>query len=343
MTCQTVTFTAPRTVEIVETAVPRPASGQLLVTTRLSAISPGTEMLIWRGQFPQDTAVDETIEALAGGFSYPLAYGYACVGEVTALGDGVDASWLGQRVFAFNPHQSHFVAQPKQVVVLPDALPWETAVMLPNMETAVSFLMDARPQIGEQVALFGQGVVGLLTTMLLAQMPLSSLVAVDGYPLRRTWAQKLGAAAVVDAAQHDATAQIKAALQQNRSFAGADLTFELSGNPAALDMAIAVTGYSGRVLVGSWYGRKPATLHLGGQFHRSHMRLISSQVSHIAPQWQGRWSKQRRLDVALTMLQRHRPDKLITHRIPIDRAADAYALLDSAPETAVQVILTYHS
>ncbi|GAB4278918.1 MAG: zinc-binding alcohol dehydrogenase [Candidatus Promineifilaceae bacterium] len=329
-------------VEVVETAVPRPAPGQLLVKTHLSAISPGTEMLIWRGQFPQDVAVDETIEALAGGFSYPLVYGYACVGEVTALGDGVDASWLGRRVFAFNPHQSYFAARPEQVVVLPDELPWETAVMLPNMETAVSFLMDARPQIGEQAALFGQGVVGLLTTMLLAQMPMASLVAVDSYPLRRTWAQKMGATAVVDAAHPDAISHIRAALQQNRAFAGADLTFELSGNPAALDMAIAVTGYSGRVLVGSWYGRKPATLHLGGQFHRSHMRLISSQVSHIAPQWQGRWSKRRRLDVALTMLQHHRPDKLITHRLPVTQAADAYALLDNAPETAVQLVLTYH-
>lgn len=338
---QTVTFTAPRAVEIRETAVPQPAANQVLVQTVVSAISPGTEMLVYRGQFPEEMAVDDTIEALEGGFGYPLAYGYACVGRVVALGADIDPIWQDRLVFAFNPHESHFLASSDSLVVVPEGMAPETAVLLPNMETAVSFLMDAQPQIGEQVAVFGQGIVGLLTTTLLAQMPLSSLVAVDGYPLRRDWATKLGATAAVDPVAPAALAQIRAGLQGERPFAGTDLTFELSGNPDALDMAIAATGYSGRVLVGSWYGRKRANLDLGGQFHRSHMRLISSQVSHIAPQWLGRWTKPRRLDVALTMLARHRPDRLITHRIPITDAAAAYERLDEDGGTAVQIILTY--
>jgi threonine dehydrogenase-like Zn-dependent dehydrogenase len=119
------------------------------------------------------------------------------------------------------------------------------------------------------------------------------------------------------------------------------LTYELSGNPAALDQAIAVTGFNGRIVIGSWYGQKRADLNLGGGFHRSRIRLISSQVSSIAPEWGGRWSKGRRLRVAWQMLQHVRPVHLITHRFPLEQASDAYALLDQHPEEAIQVLLTY--
>jgi threonine dehydrogenase-like Zn-dependent dehydrogenase len=121
----------------------------------------------------------------------------------------------------------------------------------------------------------------------------------------------------------------------------ADLTYELSGNPAALDQAIAATGFNGRVVIGSWYGQKQAHLNLGGRFHRSRLHLISSQVSTIAPQWAGRWTKPRRLQVAWQMLQQVRPAPLITHRFPIAEAAAAYALLDRQPQEAMQVLLTY--
>ena len=62
---------------------------------------------------------------------------------------------------------------------MPADLPPQDAVLLPFMETAVSFVMDGQPLIGEQVVVFGQGVIGLLATRLLAEYPLASLVTVD--------------------------------------------------------------------------------------------------------------------------------------------------------------------
>jgi threonine dehydrogenase-like Zn-dependent dehydrogenase len=121
----------------------------------------------------------------------------------------------------------------------------------------------------------------------------------------------------------------------------ADLVYELSGNPAALDQAILASGYAGRVVIGSWYGNKPAALNLGGVFHRSHMRLISSQVSHLNPRWRGRWTKDRRLHTTWQMLHQHDPSQLITHRFSLEDAAAAYQLLDKNAETAVQPILHY--
>jgi threonine dehydrogenase-like Zn-dependent dehydrogenase len=204
----------------------------------------------------------------------------------------------------------------------------ETAVFLPNMETAVSFVMDSQPMIGEQTAVFGQGIVGLLTTSLLAQFPLSRLIALDAYPLRRQWSRQVGADASLDP-----TAPLPAL--------AVDLALELSGNPAALDQAIASVGFNGRVLIGSWYGQKQAHLNLGGKFHRHQIRLISSQVSHIAPQWSGRWDKSRRWQLAAEQLARVQPQRLITHRFHIAQAAQAYQLLDQQPEETIQIILTY--
>ena len=334
-------FIEPHKVKIRESKLEPPGVGQVLVQTVASAISPGTEMLLYRGQMPMGMAVDATIDALSGEFQYPLKYGYAAVGRVIALGDSVPDDWKNRLIFAFNPHESHFVAKPEQLLPVPAGMSPETAVFLPNMETAVSFLMDGQPMIGEQVAVFGQGIVGLLTTALLAQMPLASLVTLDRYVLRREWSMRLGATAALAPSVTDGVTKIKNVLQGERPYCGADLTFELSGNPTALNQAIDVTGYNGRILVGSWYGQKRADLNLGDQFHRSHMQIISSQVSHIAPQWNGRWHKSRRLQMAWQMLAQLRPEQLITHRFPIDQAAQAYQLLDQSPEQAIQVVLTY--
>lgn len=336
----TLYFDAPYTVSVREEACPQPGRDEVLVQTAVSAISAGTELLLYRGQMPPNMAADETITALTGDLAYPLAYGYAAVGQVIARGAAVADDWLGRLVFAFQPHTSHFVARPADLLPLPPGVSPETAVFLPNMETAVSFLMDGRPMIGEQVLVLGQGVVGLLTTGLLARLPLAALLTLDAHPLRRRWSERLGASAALDPAQADSNA-IRHALQGKRPYRGADLVYELSGNPQALQTALDLVGYNGRILIGSWYGQKRANLDLGGPFHRQHVQIASSQVSHIAPQWQGRWDKPRRLQTAWQQLQQQSPAALISHRLPLAQAADAYRRLDQMPETAVQIVFEY--
>ncbi|MCP5094689.1 MAG: zinc-binding alcohol dehydrogenase [Chloroflexi bacterium] len=334
-------FTEPHTVELRTEPISPLSSNQLLIQTIVSAISPGTEMLLYRGQMPMGMATDDTINALDGTLDYPLKYGYAAVGRVIEIGTSVASHWLDKLVFAFNPHESHFIATPEAAIPLPDGMLPETAVFLPNMETAVSFIMDGQPAIGEQVIVFGQGIVGLLTTALLAQFPLARLVTVEQHPLRQSWSQRLGADQCVDPIQTDAMTHMRQALQADSPYAGADLSFELSGNPQALNMAIQVTGVNGRVVIGSWYGSKQANLNLGGHFHRSQMQLISSQVSRIAPRWNGRWRKPRRFQVAQQMLTKINPAQLITHRLPLTDAQVAYQLIDQSPQQVIQLLFDY--
>ncbi len=341
LTCRSLVFTAPHQVDIVESALPPPQAGQVVVETAVSGISAGSELLVYRGQMPRDLAVDDTIAALDGVFAYPVRYGYAAVGYVRDLGAEVDPSWQDRLVFAFQPHASHFVTDVANLRPLPPSLAPEAGVFLPNMETAVSLIMDGSPVVGERVAVVGQGVVGLLVTWLLAHMPLETLVTVDGLALRRRWSQEMGAATTLPPEALDDAVRALAGSSPEAGPDGADLTFELSGNPKALDAAIALTGFGGRIVVGSWYGEKRADVDLGGRFHRAHMRLISSQVSHLGPRWLARWTKPRRLAVAEGLLASCGPERLVTHRFPLESAAAAYALLDQSPGEAVQTVLTY--
>ena len=139
-----------------------------------------------------------------------------------------------------------------------------------------------------------------------------------------------------DPSKKDFHQQAKSILQN-----GADLTFELSGSPSALNDAISLTTFSGRIVIGSWYGQKRAEIDLGGAFHRSRIKLISSQVSTISPELSSRWDKSRRFDVAWKALERIKPEKWITHRFSLNDAEKAYRLLDENPQETIQVVFDY--
>jgi 2-desacetyl-2-hydroxyethyl bacteriochlorophyllide A dehydrogenase len=313
----------------------------VLVRTELSAISPGTELLIYRGEAPQDLAADTSIAALAGSLAFPLKYGYSAVGRVAEVGQEVSRHWQGALVFAFHPHESAFLAAPDELLPVPAGLTPEDAVFLPNLQTAVTLVLDGKPLIGENVAVLGQGIVGLLLTALLIAFPLARLVTLDRHPNRRLASESLGAHASLDPASPGVLEKLQAAFESHGSKPGADLAFEVSGHPAALDLALAVTGFHGRVVIGSWYGTKTAELHLGGVFHRQRQVLMASQVSTLAPELTGRWTRDRVLEVAWRMAARLKPSRFITHRFPLEEAATAYGLLDRHPEEAIQVVLIH--
>lgn len=361
-----VVFAAPRQIELRQEELAALKPDEVLVETLCSAISAGSEMLIYQGRFPRDLELDSVISALRGCCEYPLVYGYASVGVVREIGSAVDKKWRERQVFAFQPHASHFIARPETLFPIPDTLSAEAACFLPNTETAINLVHDGAPLLGERVMVFGQGIVGLLTTSLLAEFPLECLITADCYELRRNASQaelqKSGIPyfASLDPLAADFREQVlhHSGLLEAAKFSPEgitsppiydytkglfDLTCELSGNPAALNDAIALTRFSGRVIIGSWYGEKKAALDLGGVFHRSRIQIIASQVSTIAPSLSGRWDKARRFALVWRALERIRPQRWITHRFQLEQAAEAYRLLEERPQEALQVILTYSS
>jgi len=332
MTRRTLYFVEPYGVEIREHELPPPAAGEVLIRSLVSAISAGTELLFYTGRQPRGMRLDTGIAGLEGSTDYPLSYGYALAGEVIAVGSPADEGLIGRLAFAFHPHATHALVRRDEAVILPEGMDPMDAVFFPNMETAVNLVMDGAPLIGERVVIFGLGVVGLLTGAVLAAFPLAGLYGVDTAPSRRRSAVHNGL---------DACFESPIAARTAIGADGADLVYELSGNPAAMDDALSLCGFGSRLCVGSWYGAKTHPVSLGGDFHRNRIRLFSSQVSTLAPEYTGRWTKERRAAVAWKEIERLAPRRLVSHRIPFDRAAEAYDLIASGSDAALQVVLQY--
>lgn len=314
-------FTGPGAVAVEAFDPGPPGPGQVGLTTLVSAVSAGTEALLWSGLWPAGMAVDSLWDPTPRDQPYPLAYGYAAVGRVDTLGPGVDQHWLGRLAFVFGPHQSAFVVDVADLVALPPGLAPEDAVFLASLETALTLAQDAAPVAGEAVGLWGLGTVGLLTGLILG--PSFAVKAWDPIELRRTLAARRG-------------------LDTGQPASGTcDVALELSGHPEAFDQALAALRFSGRLVVGSWYGARPVSVNLGGEFHRSRIHIVSSQVSSLNPGLSGRWTKARRLAAALDLAATLAPSSLVTHRFALEAAPEAYAQACDQSEKGLQVLFTY--
>lgn len=334
MKAQALWLTAPRAAEFRTEQLPLPGPGQIRARTIASALSQGTEILVYRGQIPKDLPLD--LPTLQGSFAFPIKYGYAAVGEITDIGPGVDNLSPGDVVFALHPHQSAFVAPASLAMRLPSGFDPTLGVFAANVETALNVLMDTPIQLGEVAIVFGLGTVGLLIAQLLKRAGAGKVIGVDPLTRRRDVALAVGADTALSPGD-----DLPRRIRNLAAYRGADVAIEASGAGAALQAAIEAVEPEGTVVVVSWYGNKPVTLQLGGNFHRGRLRLISSQVGAIAPALAPRWDKARRSALVAELLPQLHLSELISHRIPFSQAPEAYRLVDERPEEVTQVVLTY--
>jgi 2-desacetyl-2-hydroxyethyl bacteriochlorophyllide A dehydrogenase len=333
-TARAIWFSAPRKVEIRSAHIEPPGPGEVLVETLASAISHGTEMLVFRGQVPLETTLD--LPTLEGSFRFPIKYGYAAVGRVAGLGPGVDGLAMGDPVFALHPHQTGFVVPATLLARLPSTLSPERGLFFANVETALNALLDEPVRLGERIVVLGQGVVGLLIGMLARRSGARRVIGADASERRRGTARALGADEALSI-EDGLSDRIRRAVGKGE----ADLVFEASGNPSALQTAIDVVAPHGTVVVCSWYGTKAASLKLGGHFHRGRVRIRSTQVGQVDPALSPRWDRERRGEEVLALLAELPLERLISHRFAFQDAAEAYRLVDERTDETVQVMLTY--
>ena len=323
-------FVAPRRVGYAVVDVLPPADGELLVRTRWSGISGGTELLAYRGELDPDSARDETISSLGGRFEYPFAYGYSCVGEVVTSHD--DDVPEGAAVFAFHPHQDLFTVRGTDAVII-DQVDGRSATLFPLVETALQVSLDAGPRLEEPVVVLGLGPVGILTAALLDRAG-AEVVGVDPREDRREAAILFGIPAVN-------VSEIGAVVERLTSGAGVPLVVDATGHPPALARGLELLRHEGEVLVCSWYGTKDVSLPLGREFHRRRLQIRSTQVSTIPTHLAGKWDVQRRRRVATRLLTELPLKLLTTHDVAFDRAAEAYAALDRGDAGLMHVALRY--
>lgn len=326
MKARVVQLMAPGRVELQPVTVGKPGPGQVLVRSEVSALSAGSERLVFDGRLEPELPLDEALPVLGGGLRYPVAYGYCSVGRVEALGEGVHPALEGTRVFAFHPHQSLFLADAAQLIPLPEGLSAEAGALLANTETAVSLVMDGAPILGEVSVVIGLGIVGQLVLAIASRLGLGPVHGVELRADRRAIAAEVSPAAALLAAPEGDLA---------------DLVYEVSGVPKGLEAALAVARREGRVIAGSWYGAGAAPLILGTRAHRNRNTIRFSQVSHLDPALTGRFDRVRRMKLALDWLSRLPVEPLITHRVPFSEAPEAWELLRASPRGCLQILLTH--
>lgn len=290
-------YAAPGQADLREAALREPGPGEVRVRTLFSALSRGTERLVFEGRVPVSERERMRAPLQEGDFTFPVKYGYCAVGTVEAG----PPDWLRRTIFALHPHQSAFVAPLDLISLVPDAVPPRRAVLAANAETALNALWDAAAGPCDRVSVIGGGVVGLLTAWLAARLPGAEVTLVDTDPSRRPVAEGLG---------------LRFA-DPGRAPMDCDLVVHASGTAAGLATAIACAGMEATVLEMSWYGDGDVSAPLGGAFHARRLRLVSSQVGQVAPSRRPRWTHGRRLAAALALLDDPRLDALLTEELAL--------------------------
>ena len=279
---QSLWYVAPKQAEIrYQSLAPLP-SQFVQVRALFGALSRGTESLIYQGLVPESEFTRMALPWMEGSFPFPVKYGYSVGGIVE---DG-PSDWIGKRVFALQAHQTVYQADIQSVVLLPDEVSAERAVLAANMETALNAVWDAAPGPGDRITVIGGGVIGCLVAYLCGHLPGAEVTLVDINPERESIAKRLGIAfSLPEAAPTNC-----------------DTVFHCSASVSGLATAMTVAGNEATVLELSWYGDSPIAAPLGGAFHSRQIRLQSSQVGHISTSHRPRWSHRRRLQTAIKLL-----------------------------------------
>lgn len=315
-------LTAPGHCEIRPVRLPAPGRDDVLVRTLFSAVSRGTEALVFRGGVPASQHQVMRAPFQEGEFPAPVKYGYLNVGVV----EEGPASLRGRTVFCLYPHQTRYVVPATAVTPVPDTVPPARAVLTGTVETAVNAVWDAAPLVGDRIAVVGAGMVGASVAAVLAGFPATRVQLVDLDPRRAAVAEAIGVEfATPEAATPDC-----------------DLVIHASASDAGLARSLELLAVEGTVIELSWYGDRPVSVPLGEWFHSRRLTLRASQVGLVAPARRGR-GYPGRLAVALNLLVDPRFDALVSTECRFDELPVALPRLISDEPSALGLRVTYDS
>jgi threonine dehydrogenase-like Zn-dependent dehydrogenase len=299
----------------------QPELDEVLVRTLRSAVSRGTELLVFRGGVPPSQHSAMRAPFQEGDFPGPVKYGYLNVGIV----EQGPAGLLGRTVFCLYPHQTAYVVPASSVTVVPEDVPPSRAVLAGTVETAVNALWDAGTLIGDRVSVVGAGMVGCCVARLLSRIPGADVALVD-----------------VDASRADVAKALGAAFTLPADAAGVrDVVVHTSATSAGLQRSLELLAPEGFVLDLSWYGEREVTLALGGAFHSGRLAIRASQVGSVAPARRSSRTAADRLALALDLLRDPAFDVLLTGESAFEELPQVMSALADGSLPALCHTITY--
>lgn len=314
------------------------APDQIRVRSRFGAAKHGSEMAMFQGYAGHRGNYDGDLHLFTHEsqmVTYPSGLGNMCVGEIVEKGSDVHDFDLGDSVFAHGSFRQEHVWSAARARKLPDGVPWQAAVCLDPADFALGAVRDGHIRIGDAVAVFGMGAIGLFVVQLAKLAGAHPVIAVDPIPLRRDVAEECGADLVLDPGACDAGLEIKLATAKR----GADVCVDYSGHYSALQAALRGVAYLGTVVAGAWPGSYPAGLDLGAEAHFNRPTIVFSRAcSEPNPEYPN-WDENRLFSVVWRLLcdGSLKSEPVVQPVVPFNDLLHAYPKIASAPEENVKL------
>ncbi len=356
---------------VAEVPVPTPRKGMALVKTAASLVSAGTERMVV--EFAEknlvgkarsrpdlvkqviDKALREglinTAQAAFNKLDEPMALGYSSAGTIVELGENMDGFHVGQRVACagggYASHAEYAVVPRNLLAPIPDELDFESAAFATLGAIALHGFRLADPKLGETVAVIGVGLLGLMT-MQIAEAAGCHAIGIDVDPKRVKLAESLG----LSACSRDRAEDSVQAFTANR---GADSVVICADTPSndpvtlagsiARDRAnIVATGAVGLEFPRKIYFEKELSFINSRSYGPGRYDPLYEEGGVDYPIGFIRWTEGRNLEAVVDLLASGKLDvkPLITHRLPIEQAEEAYEIITGKREEPfIGVVLTY--
>ena len=328
---QQVIFVQPGEVELQAKPVPAPAAHELLIRTRVSLISPGTERAFFLS-LPNTTD------------NYPQPAGYSNIGEVVAWGEAVTGWQVGDRVASAGHHAAYISVDAAKCLPVPSELEDEDAAFFNLAAIALQGVRKARIELGEPVAVLGAGLIGLMALQLARLQGGLPVISLDQDASRLEFANEAGADATLTTLTTPMGDDLAARLQPICDD-GAAVVIEATGHPAAILTALACARPFGRViLLGSTRGVTDG-VNFYRDIHRKGLTVIGAHnIARPKTESHAGWWTERedqRVTLELLARQRIRVQPFITDRFPWQQAPAAYARLQSWERSSLGMILDW--
>ncbi len=267
-------------------------------------------------------------------WDWPIPLGNMAVGTVTAVGAGVTRVAIGDRVVCYSQFRRLTVAHESRCWQIGAGVPWQSAVCVDPGLFALGAIRDGGVRLGDRVALFGLGAIGLVALQLLRAAGAMVFVS-DPVPERRALALKLGAAAAFGAPGED----VGLLLKERTGRLGVDVAIDFSGAVPALQAALRGIAYGGTIVCGAFPPPHRTGLDLGGEAHMNRPRLVFSRACSEPNLEHPRWNEDRLLETVVALIAAGAIDgrDIISPVVDFRGCAETYALIAADPGKGIKL------
>jgi len=312
-----------------------PEPYDIFVESEYSLISIGTEIALYNGTHIGFSLTKPPFPMM------PQRPGYALVGSVSKVGEKVERLKPGMHVMVEAPHGSAAIidSRTEKIIPLPEQSNLAAFTLVRMADIALTSLRVAPIQFGDDVLIYGMGLVGILAAQLYQLNGAHHVIGIDLLAKRLEIAENFGIIPL-NPIQSIILDQVNQ-LTNNRGF---DVIVEATGNPKAIPEVLDLVSKGGRVvLLGSTRGRVEIDVY--SYIHRKGVQLIGAHESVIQLETQPvkRWSKKRDLALLVDLFKKEKlqTDGLISHIISYDELPDMYQKLSNNPQEYLGVLIDW--